>query len=498
MKRFLTLCLSLLFSIQPAWLPSYAQSYPDPKVELTSITNNDTYQDTRKVSFTVQFRRLNNYSYADQIRIWLCPEQNWNGATCSAGYIAISATPTSTATALVMSTLELDLAPGNYFVTSVTFKNGAVLNGYIVAYLRSGIVTIGGFQTTMPWVDITTADFNVPTPEPEPTAEPAPEPSTTEESNNQTTEPEQSDSSATQPTEPAPGTSEPTTSEEISTEPASDPASNQNTQDSSESEINLEVDAPVNSGDSITNSLEDSKPSNTQEQELSGEISEPATPQPNTENDEQQITSDEGLAPEETESVIDSVSDGNQIVTTQDNELHNQNESESAPSISNFSEEETEDRPELQVITPITQTPETTQSETAIMEINQTPIELEIAELPNQAISQMIEVPSITAKGGFLTKITGPAKLTTRLSAGVGRLNLLGNNKSGWLKVKIGSKEIATINLAEKSKFTIKWYAQLATTLKLIHTGNPDAEFYLDSIKINRQLIANPTFLMRN
>jgi hypothetical protein len=507
MKKQLVVWLLALTGLSLNLQPAIAQSYPDPKVELISIENNHTYEETSKVSFTLQINRFNNSRYADQIRIWLCPESNWTGSICTAGFIAISSIPTSTATTVLMSTAEIVLNPGNYFVTSVTFKNGAVLAGYMLAYLRSGAVTIGGLITAMPWVDITAADFTVPAPAPEPVVGPEPEPQPEPQPDPDPTEPDQStDSTEPAATEPDQSTDPNTPSSETNNEtaaadpnessnssepagPESEPAENQSP---SEGEV---IDTPTTPADESESDNEQANPSDSEALEP---VTETETDPTSTEEANEEANSDEG----------------NQEVTTQitPDTTGTSNESESnstQPDSNNNSNPITESIDELPE--PAVNVPVEIKAELAINEIAaetaQLPEPTTISPQPSEAIVLPVNaaagaVLSVLAFdgaiGGFVTKVIGPAKLERFISAGVGKLRLIGSSKPGILKIKIGSKEISQLKLNSKKRFTIKWYSNFAAKLKLVLIGDADAELLIDSIQINRQLFANPTFLMRN
>lgn len=521
-KRLISL-LTVFIMLTFNWQPAVAQSYPDPKVELVSIINNHTYQETSKVSFTLQINRFNNSKYADQIRIWLCPEPNWTGSVCTAGFIAISFTTSSTATSVLMSTAETVLNPGNYLVTSVTFKNGAVLAGYTLAYLRAGTVTIGGMTTTMPWVDITAADFVVPSPEPEVFPEPEPDP---------IPEPEPQPVPEPQP-EPQPTPQ----SETNPTEPNSTNTNQNNSSESGNSETNNETTNTEPLSSDETDVLDSESPNLA---ETTSPNSESTNPAPPGENEENSSTNPDSYPGAENDSAESTVSETSELPAD------NQEDSISTPVEENSTDHADEEDQEVTTqitpetaetqsqLQPMTPNPESSSNSTTNIQAEDEPLKQEVitqepagieevqaiepesVKIPepvvivNQVADALVtptniqpvpvmDVISINgAAGGYVTKVIGSAKLERIISAGVGKLRIYGSSKPAILKVKIGSKEIGQLDLTTNNQFTIKWYSKIATKLKLVLMGGNDAELLIDFLQINRQLIANPTFLMRN
>ena len=98
------------------------------------------------------------------------------------------------------------------------------------------------------------------------------------------------------------------------------------------------------------------------------------------------------------------------------------------------------------------------------------------------------------AIGGKVLQITGEAKLIRSVSAGVGRLKLIGSNDSVLL-VKLGSKVVTQVKL--NTDQVISWRSNKPAKLKLILSGE-SAELNIDALQLNGRLIANPSFQMRS
>jgi hypothetical protein len=115
----------------------------------------------------------------------------------------------------------------------------------------------------------------------------------------------------------------------------------------------------------------------------------------------------------------------------------------------------------------------------------------DIAPAVLPAIKQQVVVRG--AIGGKVLKINGEAKLVRTVSAGVGRLKLIGRNDS-MLMVKLGNKVIAQVYLGKDQE--IAWRSNRPAKLKLILSGD-SAELNIDALQLNGKLIANPSFQMR-
>ena len=175
-KTISTIALSaIMFFANPAG--GSAQDWPDPLVELVSI-NADTssYFNDGKIKFNLSINRINGSAYSDITRVWICPKANWDGFLCNTGQFLVSTTPNSVDTNFVIESPLLTLSDGEYLITGVSFRNGAVISGFTLMYPRSGVVTIGGIATNIALANLAAADFilTTPVPEPEPTPEPTP------------------------------------------------------------------------------------------------------------------------------------------------------------------------------------------------------------------------------------------------------------------------------------------------------------------------------------
>lgn len=193
MKRKMLAALllsSFWFSTQIS--SSQAQDWPDPLVELVSIsTDTSTFYTDNKLRFNLVINRILGSTYSDITRVWICPVTSWDGFLCNSGQFLVSITPNSSDTSFTIESPTLSLAEGNYLITGVSFRNGAVLSGFTLMYPRSGVVTIGGIATNIPLVNLEQADFSLAQPEPEPSTdseselitetEPEPEPDTSPE-----------------------------------------------------------------------------------------------------------------------------------------------------------------------------------------------------------------------------------------------------------------------------------------------------------------------------
>jgi hypothetical protein len=466
MKRNITLSLVMAAAIALNSIPAQSQSLPEPKVKLTSIVNNLTYQDSKFISYTVEFERINDAAYSDRIRIWLCPESSWTGSLCSAGFIAIDATPGATATSAILNSAEIELTAGKYLVTSVSFRNAAVVAGYTLSYLRSGMVTLGGSIINLPWVNIIEGDFSVPEPtinlEPEIEPDLASDTTPSESTENLSTVANESTNTNSEESIFEPTHAESTETSPTQTEP---PAPEIVIGDGSEPAVSIE---------SENNSTENSTHSPSLTENTSANIEEANTINDLSKVDYPDVTSDGEVNGTSVQPLLEVASP--QIVTPI-------NPNEEIGSLNTLPLESTDNKSEppqsvSNILDPITEI-------TEITEISS-----------RQAIARRIDVLRSGAAGGSVTKVIGPAKLELRIEAGVGKLGLFGSSLSSTLRVKLGSKEIAYLDLASKPKHVIKWYALISTNLKLILTGSDDSELIIDSLRINRKLNPTPYFIL--
>ena len=196
-KTISTIALSaIMFFANPTG--GSAQDWPDPLVELVSINaDSSSYFNDGKIKFNLSINRINGSAYSDITRVWICPKANWDGFLCNTGQFLVSTTPNSVDTNFVIESPLLTLSDGEYLITGVSFRNGAVISGFTLMYPRSGVVTIGGIATNIALANLAAADFilTTPVPEPEPTPErtPEPEPETTTEPDSEPVTETQSD-----------------------------------------------------------------------------------------------------------------------------------------------------------------------------------------------------------------------------------------------------------------------------------------------------------------
>lgn len=377
--------LTLLFTITNGSGQATAQAWPDPLVTLVSVSNDlSTYYQDGKIKFTVNIIRINNSTYSDTVRVWVCPIANWDGWICTAGQFLVSTTPDTTTTSMVLESPSLNLGFGNYLVTAVSFRNGAVLPNYTLMYPRTGIVTIGGMATDIPLVNLAVADFQITQP-PEP---PAPEP----------------EPPVTDPEPPAP-------------EPDSEPEPELESESESEPEPEL---APELEPDS-----------------------EPAV-EPQSEVDSDRIETSPPAEPTQ-QPVVQPVPTEieNQTAIEQPAEPTSQSSSVSSPVVSSPADNtnSTAPQPAVKPVTsPIVEITNT-QPNTTATNVD-TPTISDVIKL--QPVMKRTAIGR--ALGKVAISITGPAKLKRQIPAGIGKIKLLATNDSR-LTIKLGSKVLLTTNL---------------------------------------------------
>lgn len=456
MKALRTALVAVL-TITIPWLttnPVQAQAWPDPQLALISISaDSSTFYSDGRLRFTLKINRLNGSTYSDTSRVWICPKTTWDGLYCTAGQFLVSSTPASNQSEFVIESPFLLLADGEYVITAVSFRNGAVVNDYTLIYPRSGVVTIGGIATTIPLINLSSGDFKIapPAPEPEPTPEPEPQPEPTPEP-----QPQPQPQPETNSTEPESNTNQ--TQSETSNNPAPD--------------------------DSTTESTEpDTTPENNQSNTV-----EP----PNSESINQDSESNPDAESAQSES------------TTQPNQNESTNLPATNPELTSITNSESTPQPTVVIeVNSIVVIPTKPEVEPVVQPITEPVIET--------AVTSQIELPTVqgttptmttillnSAIGGGITKVVGNTKLERSVKAGIGKLSLLGSSNESYLTIKLGKTELAKLDLRTKQRFLISWRATKPATLKLVLTGPNTPELLIDALQQAEKLIANPTFRMRN
>ena len=481
LKQISSIALSMLFLFANSTSGS-AQDWPDPLVELVSINADaSSYFTDGKIKFNISINRINGSTYSDITRVWICPKPSWDGFMCNAGQFLVSTTPNSAESQFTIESPVLTLADGEYLITGVSFRNGAVITGFTLMYPRTGVVTIGGIATTIGLVNLAAADFVIttPAPEPEPVVEPEPDPipepdinstesesaTDTEPATEPSTEPETNTEPATEPT--APDGAEPPATEETSTEAGTesgettDPSTETTTELAAEDSTQLgDAGSGTNESESSAETESTSEPAVTEPEESEQPAVESETSTLGTENDVNQPNVNQPavtVPPVVTQSVI------TQSVITRP--------------------ETSSSTTEIKTLTP--NVAAEIKPETVLTITESTP-----AVLPAMK-RQLITAGAI---GGKVLQVTGEAKLIRSVSAGTGRLKLIGSNDSVLL-VKLGSKVITQVNLAKDQ--VISWRSNRPAKLKLILSGE-SAELNIDALQLNGRLIANPSFQMRS
>lgn len=450
--KALRTALVAMITIAIPWLtsnPVQAQAWPDPQLALISISaDSSTFYSDGRLRFTLKINRLNGSTYSDTSRVWICPKTTWDGLYCTAGQFLVSSIPASNQSEFVIESPFLLLADGEYVITAVSFRNGAVVNDYTLIYPRSGVVTIGGIATTIPLINLSSGDFKIapPAPEPEPTPEPEPQPEPTPEPEPETnsTEPESNTNQTQSETTNDPAPDDSTTE---STEPDTTPEENQSTTDEDS------TSEPINQGTESNPDAESAQSESATETNQNESINLPAATNP-----EPTLVTNSESTPQPTV-----VIEANSIVVIP-----------TKPEV----------EPVVQpIMEPVIETAVTSQ------------IELPTVQGTTPTITTILMNSAI---GGGITKVVGNTKLERSVKAGIGKLRLLGSSNESYLTIKLGKTELAKLDLRTKQRFLISWRATKPATLKLVLTGPNTPELLIDALQQAEKLIANPTFRMRN
>lgn len=470
LKQISSVLFSIVFFVANPTSGS-AQDWPDPLVGLVSVSSDtSSYFVDGKIRFSVSINRINGSTYSDITRVWICPKGNWDGFMCNAGQFLVSTTPNSGVNQFVIESPALTLADGEYVITGVSFRNGAQIAGFTLMYPRVGVVTIGGIATTIALVNIAAADFSIITPVPEPEPEVEPEPENTEPE----TAPEPPNESGTTQSE----NSETVVAEnsETSTEPTASDSTNQSTTNvEPESGTTSSPTDQVVESESSTNDLNEPVEGSSSNNENESDSAEDTLTEP--------VATEPTASPTITESV-NSQSDVSQSETTEPVATVQPAVTQPIVTPTVIAQGTTE----IQTLTPNVETVITSD-----VEIKPEPIVtiFDIAPAVLPAIKRQVVMRD--AIGGKVLKIDGEAKLVRTVSAGVGRLKLIGSNDSR-LMVKLGNKVIAQVYLGKDQ--VIAWRSNGPGKLKLILSGD-SAELNIDALQLNGKLIANPSFQMR-
>ena len=440
-----------------------AQDWPDPLVELVSI-NADTssYFNDGKIKFNLSINRINGSAYSDITRVWICPKANWDGFLCNTGQFLVSTTPNSVDTNFVIESPLLTLSDGEYLITGVSFRNGAVISGFTLMYPRSGVVTIGGIATNIALANLAAADFilTTPVPEPEPTPErtPEPEPETT-------TEPESEPVTETQSDNQTETTTEAEAVDELGGTGEADTESETNT----DAEPNTD---PVVNNESEPNSAAVTEPSD-QNSESSAQVGNESS---NTENI---------VLPEPaTQPVVAVVAEPEITVVVVVEPIAAQSGETNSPAVVTQSSIETT------TDSPLTQ-PAVSSEEPNQLDISAAGLTTQLPITP-LLLGKRIALKS--AIGGEVLQLTGTGKVTKKISAGVSKLRLLRSQTSTVARFKLGSKVIAQLDLAGSGSKTITWQSSKPRKLIIKLMGEPNGELLIDALQIGNKLIQNPKF----
>ncbi len=472
-RKMLAVVLLSSFWFSTQISSSHGQDWPDPLVELVNIsTDTSTFYTDSKLRFNLAINRINGSTYSDITRVWVCPVTSWDGFLCNAGQFLVSITPNSSDTSFTIESPSLSLAEGNYLITGVSFRNGAVLSGFTLMYPRSGVVTIGGIATNIPLVNLAQADFTLAQPEPviEPEPEPVVEPEIVEE-----------------------GETEPTSENESQTEPDAEPdTSPEGSSDSTESnteESPVEPEGTTGSDETIE-SIETVESTDIT-------IDEPET-------------SDTPAAETSNESIDESPSESSDAEPTSESPTVSAAEPDAEVGSAN-SEATPSSSVEAAPTQPIIQTqpnvsPELVSPQPAVVpEVKPEVIEPEVVTPevlpePTPELFSEVALPSMqqldrrSAIGGKVMQVLGRAKLVRKITAGSGSLRLLATNNS-TVKILINQRVISELVLTKNQ--TITWFSRRAGKLKLQLSGD-EPELLLDFLKVNGKLIKNPLFQMRS
>ena len=475
-KTISTIALSaIMFFANPAG--GSAQDWPDPLVELVSI-NADTssYFNDGKIKFNLSINRINGSAYSDITRVWICPKANWDGFLCNTGQFLVSTTPNSVDTNFVIESPLLTLSDGEYLITGVSFRNGAVISGFTLMYPRSGVVTIGGIATNIALANLAAADFilTTPVPEPEPTPERTPEPEH---------EPEP---------EPEP---EPTPEPEPVTEPESEPVSE--TQPDNQSETTTEAEAVDELGgtgeaDAETETSTDAEPNTDPVVNNESEPNSAAVTAPSDQNSEssaqvgnESSNTENIVLPEPaTQPVVTVAAEPEITVVVVVEPIAAQSGETNSPAVVTQSSIETT------TDSPLTQ-PAVSSEEANQLDISAAGLTTQLPITP-LLLGKRIALKS--AIGGEVLQLTGTGKVTKKISAGVSKLRLLRSQTSTVARFKLGSKVIAQLDLAGSGSKTITWQSSKPRKLIIKLMGEPNGELLIDALQIGNKLIQNPKF----
>lgn len=445
-RLLISLCLSILGSLLV--VTNSTATATEPQVQLVSISSDvSTFYTDGRIRFTLVITRPEGSSYSDVARVWLCPAATWNGSSCTANQFLVSTTPTSTETRFVIESPFLLLPEGDYVVTGVSFRNAVLNTTNALFYPRAGTVTIGNLPTEIPLVDVTKADFRLsqePEPEPEPIPEPEPE-----------TEPEP---------EPEPDQTQDVIPNEESPEPESTETGDVITQSESE---NAESNAIDQTSDVLPEPVVDDPVSESTDSSVESAAATPTNTAPATENVSvaPRVRSRNVRSDESVEQVSGAVSPD--VVITQEIKP------EAAEPISVV---------ENQVIELPT-----------IITTNEV---VPISELkPNK--SELKVIRSVNSTTGTVIKLTNPGKLEYQVPRGSGTVRLLRSNNPAKLIVKLGSKQLAKLDLQRQPNYLVNWEQDKPAKLKFILIGEAKPELLIDFLRLNGKLVSNPKFIVR-
>ena len=477
LKQISSVLLSIMFFFTNSSSGS-AQDWPDPLLELVSISSDASgYFVDGKIKFDLTINRINGSTYSDITRVWICPKVSWDGFMCNAGQFLVSTTPNSTVSQFVIESPVLTLSDGEYLITGVSFRNGAVITGFTLMYPRTGVVTIGGIATTIGLVNLAAADFKITTPAPEPEPEPVTKPEATIDSVSTT----ESESTTASTTDPATESSMAESMQSVVAEPAtetdnSEPSTEQTNNSHSSTETNSTAEPDPAEAKTAGETESETQPNNS-EPTSETEVVTDSTP-------EETLTE-----PAETQSATVE-SDNTQPVVTQTEAAESVVSADlvvAQPSVTSVVI--AQNTSEIKTLTPNVAAVITIEAEPKPEPIV-TISEITPAVLP--ADKQQVVMRG--AIGGKVLKVSGEAKLTRTIAAGIGSLKLISSNDS-MLMVKLGSRVVTQVNLAKDQ--VISWRSNRPGKLKLILSGEA-AELNIDALQLNGKLIANPSFQMRS
>jgi len=534
LQKPITAILLVPLLVSTLVVPSQAQDWPDPVVALVEVTvDANKLAETNQLDLTIHFQRLNGSRYSDILRIWFCPVQFWIEGSCQQGQQLISGTPNSTTTTLTLTLGNVSLPDGQYLITNVTFRNGAVISGYTLSYQRDNKVLIGSIPTNLAPVNIAQADFWIgeilvaaelpvisdPAPPEVPqteTEDGSPEVSSSDSTlppaeNLESTELDSLDTTAESESETEGSVSDPTagSSSDLSAGSEDSVPEVPNNEDANSTSISIENESNTNSSQ-LNEEL-----GHIEETLIDSEIDSTSAAEPEQRTDEsvdQQIDTATNSASVGQNSILTESTE----VPTED-QVENANDSSTSELASNSKSTEDIIEPESQLTEnvdssnkmPIIQNrqliilplliQEVVTTPDSIIEQGPAPTEQPPMEStsPKLRLAYKQQIRNSRAIGKRVLKVFDADLVSRRVGAGLGQLRVMRSADSGTILVKVNRRIVSNVNLAGTVGFeTISWYSKRPAKLEIyLESGTT---LLIDAMQINNRLIPNPSFIVQN